>query len=359
MLAPVAILLAGVACHLLAVWTASRLDPAVTVRGALVDWDGSWYLRLAEHGYGDELLGGDGPPAQSTLGFYPLYPALVRTVVELSPLGWNAAGLLVAIAAAAGAAVAVHRLATGLTDDGTAIRAVALVAFAPGALVLSMTYSESTFMLLAALCLLALHDRRWPLAGGWGALACLTRPNSLAVLAACGVAALVELRRYRRDVRPLVAPALAAAGFAALPLVHLVRVGDPLAYWKTQRRGWGQGFDLGWSNAGRVIDVLRDPAHDFNLLIGTLGIALVAGGLVCMWWWRPPAPVIAYTLVVIALALGSNQLVSTMRFAMTAFPLAIAYARVLRGPAFGVAMGVSAALLGVLSIAATTLLYTP
>ena len=48
-----------------------------------------------------------------------------------------------------------------------------------------------------------------------------------------------------------------------------------------------------------------------------------------------------------------------MRFAMAAFPLAIAYARVLRDNAFVVVVGVSAALMAVLAMAATTVLYTP
>lgn len=356
---PVAILLTGVALHLLAVWTATQLDPDLDLAALLQDWDGGWYLDLSEHGYPEAVAAGDGAAAQTTLGFYPLYPLAVRAVATVTPFGPFGAGLAVAVGAAAAAAVAIGLVAERLTGPATARRAVALVAFAPGAIVLSMTYSESTLMLLAAVCMLALGERRWLVAGAAGALAGLARPNALAVVAACGVAALVALRSDRRDLRPMVAPALAVLGFAALPVYHWFHAGDPLAYWRTQHRGWGQGFDFGWSTLGKLGDVARDPLADFNLFLAALGVLVIAGGLGCMWAWRPPAHVWAYTLVIVGLALGSDQLVSTMRFTLTAFPLAIAYAHALRGTAFGVAMGVSGGLLALLSIAATGIVYTP
>ena len=75
-----------------------------------------------------------------------------------------------------------------------ASRAVALTAFAPGAFVLSMGYSEGALLLFASASLLMLLDRRWILAGTFAGLACLARPSGVAVAAACLVAAIVALR---------------------------------------------------------------------------------------------------------------------------------------------------------------------
>jgi hypothetical protein len=86
---------------------------------------------------------------------------------------------------------------------------------------------------------------------------------------------------------------------------------------------------------------------------------VIAGGFVLMWQWHPPAEIVVYSAVVIALALLSSELVSTFRFAMTAFPLGIAYARVTKGTTFAVALASSAVLFTVAAFAATTLLYTP
>jgi hypothetical protein len=352
--------LAAVAAHVFAVMTAVKMQPGLRVREELVDWDGRWYLALAQHGYPTHIPPGAGDIAQNTAGFYPLYAVLVRVTTTLTPLRDVDAALFVAVVAALGALVVIDRLAVRLCSEDVGMRTVVLIAFAPGAIVLSMAYSEGTFMLLAALCLLSLVDRRYVVAGVFGALGCLTRPNSVALVVACAAAVYTEWRRDDRDGSVVVAPILATAGFAALPVYHWLHADAPLAYWQSQHRGWGQGFDFGTSNLGSMYDVLRDPSHDYNLLLGTIGALLVAGGLVAMWYWRPPLPVVAYTLVVVALAFGSSQLVSTMRFAMTAFPLTIAYARILRNnAAFAVAVGVSAATMAALAAAATTAIYTP
>jgi hypothetical protein len=222
-----------------------------------------------------------------------------------------------------------------------------------------MPYSEGLFILLAAATLLMLVDERWELAGVFGLFACVARPNSLAVLAACAVGALLAWWPNKRNLRPLVAPVLAGIGFALFPLYLWIHVGDPLAYYKAQHRGWGQGFDAGKKTLTSIFDVVRDPGHDFNLLMAVLAIIAIVIGFVLMAKWRPPAPIVVYTAVVVFLALTSTQLVSTWRFAMTAFPFAIAYGRVTRGTVFGVALAVSAMLFVIAAFGATTLLYTP
>jgi Gpi18-like mannosyltransferase len=355
---PLAMCAASIAAHMLIAWEQSRVL-RINTRGLLSRWDGGFYLKLAKHGYPTHLAVGYGGRAQNTLGFFPGYPILVRLALHLSSLPLIQNGLIVAMLCAAGAALVMWQLASRLCGTEVAHRSVAFFVFAPGAVVLSMPYSEGLFILLAAACLLMLVDRRWEWAGVFALFACVTRPNGLAVAVACAVAAFFALRDNPRNVRPLAAPVLAALGVAALPLYDWIHVGDPLAYWKTQHRGWGQGFDFGANTLNKVWGVIEDPLHDFNLLMATFAIIVIIGGLVLMVRWRPPAAIVAYTLVVVAMALTSSQLVSTFRFEMTAFPLAIAYARVTKGTVFGVALAISAVFFTVTAVAATTLLYTP
>jgi hypothetical protein len=356
--APLAMVAASIVAHLLIAWEQSRVLH-IDTRGLLSRWDGGFYLKLADHGYPTHLAIGSGGQAQNTLGFFPGYPILVKLALGVSPLPLIQTGLIVAMLCAAGAALVMFQLASRLCGTEVAHRSVAFFVFAPGAIVLSMPYSEALFILLSAACLLMLVDKRWEWAGVFAFLACVTRPNGLAVAAACAVGAFFALRDNHRNLRPLAAPVLAALGVAALPVYDWIHVGDPLAYWKTQHRGWGQGFDFGANALNKVWGVIEDPLHDFNLLMATLAIAVIIGGLVLMVRWRPPAVIVVYTVVVVGLALTSSQLVSTFRFEMTAFPLAIAYARVTKGTVFGVALAISAVLFTVTAVAATTLLYTP
>ena len=92
----------------------------------------------------------------------------------------------------------------------------------PVAVVTSMAYSEALFTALAAWAVLATLRRRWLLAGLLAALAGLTRPVGVAVVAAVAVPALVELVRTR-DPRAAAGMLLAPLGFVG----YLAWVGVP------------------------------------------------------------------------------------------------------------------------------------
>jgi len=358
-LLPVGFVAASAVAHLLIVWTQNKtlMSPVPTVH-LLAKWDGGIYLRLALQGYPSKIPIRHGHYLASTLGFYPLYPLVVRAVYTVSPWNILTSGLVVALTFTVAAALTFWQLTARLVDRSVANRSVALLLFAPGAVVLSMTYSEPMFLLLACGCLWALGERRWILAGGSAFLACLARPNAIALVAACAVAAVIAIRR-RREWRALSAPLLSIAGFAALPIYDRIHTGDALAYWRTQRDASDQGFDFGAHTVRSIGKVLAHPAHDFNLLMSVLAIVVIAVGLVLMAYWKPPAEIFAYTIVILVLALTSTTLTSTFRFEMTAFPLTIAYARVLRKEAFTAAIALSVVLFAMAAAGAVTVLYTP
>jgi len=288
-----------------------------------------------------------------------LYPLIVRGVLDATPLGDNAASLSVAVISSAVAMVVLWRLTARLCDESVAFRAVAFTVFAPGAFVLSMGYSEGLLLLFASATLIMLLDKRWLLAGCFAALACLARPSGVATAAACAVAAFVALRENRRDLRPVLAPALAAVGFIALPVYDQIHIGDAFAYWKTQKRGWHESFDGGVSTLRSFVHLAEHPLRDFNMFFAGLAMVMLAGGIVLLVRWRPPAPVLAYSAVIAILTFGASSFSSTFRFVLVGFPFTIAYARVLKNNAFAIALALSAMLFVTLAIGSTTLLYTP
>lgn len=358
-LVPVGFVAASAIAHLLVAWTQNKTlsSPVPTVH-LLAKWDGGIYLQLALHGYPSKIPMRNGHYLGSTLGFYPLYPLVVRAVYTLSPWNILTSGLIVALTFTVAATLTFWQLTARLVDRSVANRSVALLLFAPGAVVLSMTYSEPLFLLLACGCLWALGERRWVLAGSSAFLACIARPNGIALVAACAVAAVIAIRR-QREWRALSAPLLSVAGLAVLPIYDRFHTGDALAYWRTQHDAWSQGFDFGAHTLRSIGKVLAHPTHDFNLLMSVLAILVIAVGLVLMAYWKPPAEVFAYTIVIVLLALTSTTLTSTFRFEMTAFPLTIAYGRVLRKEAFTAAIALSVVLFAMAAAGAVTVLYTP
>ena len=136
---------------------------------ALTGWDGSWYVQIARHGYGDQ---------SGVMAFFPGYPMSIRLVAAVTGLSDSAAAVVAALAWGALAAVLLWALSSALGDRSFADRSTALFAFFPGSFVFTMAYSEPMMLAASIGCLLCLHQRRWVLAGLCGALATATRPNA-------------------------------------------------------------------------------------------------------------------------------------------------------------------------------------
>ncbi len=354
-LAPLGFFGAATACHVLAVWVMGRVVN-LSVAKQLMKWDAAYYLAIAQHGYPSHL-----PPAThpaSSAGFYPLYPWIMRPFLHIG-LGDYKAAVGVAVVASAGAVVALWQLARRLCDRGTADRTVALFAFAPGAFVLSMGYSEGVLILFATLALLMLVDRRWELAGVFAALAAVARPNGFSATIACAVAAFFALRADRRDFRALLAPLIGVLGFLVVPLYDLWHLGDAFAYWKTQSRAWHKRFDFGADTVRGIGKVIAHPSRDVNLTFAVLALVVLAAGLVLLFRWRPPPEIIAYTVVNAAIIVGTSNLTSTFRMLLACMPIYIAFGRALRSTYYAYALASSAALFGILAMAASTIYYTP
>ncbi|MGH8990378.1 MAG: glycosyltransferase 87 family protein [Acidimicrobiia bacterium] len=344
---------------LVSVWMTSRLNDPISIGSALTGWDGGWYLAVAEHGYPHDL-----PPNsdttdadQTTAAFFPLYPLGIRAVGALgfSP---RMAGLIVAGVAGLVAVVLLWLLLERCWGSDAADRGVALFCFFPGALVLSMVYAEPLMLALAAGCLLALLSRWWVTAGVLAGLATATRPNALALVPACAWAAGTAIR-HRREWRALVAPLLAPVGFVAFQVFLWVRTGYVDAWFRNQRDGWEEQVNLG-ATWDKIDTFFRRPFGDVNITVAVAGTLFLVVALVFLIRARPPAPVLAYTLGVMALALVSQTLGARPRFVLTAFPLVAVAGHWLKGTAFSVVLACSATVLGgfaILSLA--SLLATP
>lgn len=355
---PLAIFAASRAATVAAAFVAERMGAGSIVR-VLSKWDGDWYLGIAGSGYPAEVPAGSGPAAQSTIAFFPGYPLAVRAASTVTGLAPATSGILVSMGAGALAAAVLWFLVRRLDGEEAATRSVALWAFFPGAFVLSMVYSEGLFLLCATVCLLALLEKRWIAAGAAAALGGAVRPNGIVLAACCLWAAAAAVRRGG-SWKALAAPALAPLGLAAHVVFLARHTGDALAWVHAQQRGWGQGIDFGLAAARSTARVVAHPLGDLNLLVSTLTLAVAAAAGYLLWRWRPPLVLAIYSAGMVLPFVLSHAYYFSPRSVLAAFPLVVAAARVLRGPAFHAALGVSAALMaGLLVLSATTIVFTP
>lgn len=116
----------------LALYAASRLvlaivlalttlvRPGMRFQDTATVWDGAWYALAADQGWPAYLAGANG--GSTTAVFFPGYPAVVRLLTAVTPLGTVSAGLLVSLACGAVGTCLVWRLAAALTGPDVADR---------------------------------------------------------------------------------------------------------------------------------------------------------------------------------------------------------------------------------------------
>jgi hypothetical protein len=262
------------------------------VLASLTGSDSPYLLGIAAEGY-------HATPVAETFrdwAFFPLYPLVVRVVSTMTLGNVAVAGVLVANVAFIGALVVLYALAVRHLDHDRAVRSLAFITFAPGAVAFAMAYTDSLFLLLSAGAFLAAETRRWALMALLYGLASLTRLQGillgipLAILIASadmpgGWRTLAGWRTSR--LLWLVAGPAAFALFAA----YLgVMFGDYLGMFTAQQA---------WSNIGRPETGNTTPVLDrFDpivlLLIGMLLVYLLL--LAFVRWDRVSAPHAALAL---------------------------------------------------------------
>ncbi|MEV8551775.1 hypothetical protein AB0L04_18330 [Streptomyces glaucescens] len=308
----------------------------------LATWDGWWYQQIAAHGYDPALVPIPGATGLITLegnsaAFFPLYPALMRLVSETTGLGLFGSGLLVSVVASFAAALGIHAVVARLAGHRAGLAAAGLWAVWPGSGVEWAVYSDSLFVALAVWACHAVMNGHWLTAGALTCAAGLNRPTAVALVAALAVAALLALRERReRPLRPLAALAVAPLGLLGYLGWVGREMGDYGGYFALQRGAWAHTFDYG----RHTLDVLTSvPVGHFDYLSAFPFADLIATGVVLLALAllpllvreRPPAVLVVYTVLTLALVLGSQQIFANVsRYLLPAFPLLLPLAAALR-----------------------------
>lgn len=309
-------------------------------------YDGSWYRQIAESGYPDTLpVGPDGLVQQNAWAFFPLYPALVRGVMEITGAGWVLAAPVVSLALATAAVLVVHQVVVHGAPRAVAARpglplaTVALVSVFPTAAVLQVAYTESLALLLVASSLLLVVRRRY----GWAVVVVVllgfARAVALPMAVVVGVHGIVRLWRARRGTETFtVRDGLGVGGLLLASLVS--GVAWPLLC------GWFTGVPDGYLQTQEAWRGVRETTPFFGWTyvpqfwfgawgpwLVVAGAALVVAVLVVPAAWRLEPELhawsAAYLLYIVAVIEPGSSLA---RFLLLAFPLAAVTAGVVTRP---------------------------
>jgi hypothetical protein len=249
---------------------------------------------------------------------------LVRAADTVLPGGDVLAGIFVNTVLAVIGIWLVGLLARDLFGERVAYRAMLLMVVFPGSLVLTFTYSEATLIAVSAGCLLMLHRRHWLAAGVLAAIGTGTRPNGVALIAACAVAAGFAIHQ-RREWRALVAVVLSPIGFIWFQVFLRMHTGE-WAWFRVQREAWKEGTSFGMTAIDNTLDAFRHPLSSPTDIITAVAFLTMLALLWVMWKRRLPWPVCAYVAVVLLLMILPSTVTARPRFLYTAFPALTAVA---------------------------------
>jgi hypothetical protein len=293
----------------------------------LLGSDAGWYQTIAAHGYG-------GLP-RSAIRFFPLLPLFDRGLSDITSLTVGIASLVITNAASLLLGIGIYALVRSeLQDAVIARRAVWLVMLAPPAFVFVMGYSEALLVLLAVAVFVNIRRGNWWWAGLFGYLAGTARPIGCLL----AVPAVIEvIRSWRTDgwgrwPGKVIAVVASVAGTVTyLGWVSAVYGGGFLEPLKIQQQQAHHGALA--DPVSTVYHALAHVAHGHHLgdalHVPWIGVAAL---LIVVAFWRLPVSYGAFALCVVVVALSGSNLDSFERYALSAFPLVMAGATLLRSP---------------------------
>jgi hypothetical protein len=126
---------------------------------SFANYDGVWYKAIVTHGYTYD------PDKRSSVAFFPVFPLLVASLMQVTNLGPDLAFLIVSHACLAALFVLVAlylRPKMAGSMHGLTTYVLLSMGLMPATLFFRMAYSESLFVLLSVLVLFGM-ERRWPL----------------------------------------------------------------------------------------------------------------------------------------------------------------------------------------------------
>lgn len=292
----------------------------------LFGWDANQYVRIAREGYAHGW----------ETAFYPVLPGLEHLLMGVFGGSPGLAGLVVANLATLLAFGLLRVLVEREVGRRPAQRALLYLACFPTAFFLIVPYTESLFLLFSVASFLALRRERWLLAGVCAALAELTRPLGILLVAAMlaeYVARYARTGQWReaRRLAPLLGgmalPALALGVFTlslrASPSAASPISGELATSWARTLTFPGFGFVRA---GGALLQAGLTPnAFQAHILLDA-AFTVVFIALSVVMWRRLPLAYVAYTWVTLAVVLMTPShhwyaLASNMRFMLVVFPL--------------------------------------
>jgi hypothetical protein len=268
----------------------------------LLQWDGQWYLMIANTGYHAAPIQAGPFGGRHDFAFFPAWPTVLRWFHTLGIQPADVAAPLANVLFVVAAVLMFLVLEPAL--GRTAARwGIVLLAFSPAAFVLSLAYSEPLFLVLVATSFLLSKSHLRPIAA---AAAMLTRVTGVGL--AIGAAA--AWWHNRRDWTALATVVAVGLTFAGWWTFIWVLTGDPLG-WLNGSPKWS--YQLGVPAIWDTVSNLASPGF-----LEVVYATIMFGASILLV--RRNSELGLFSVVAIGLSMLGAPVSSMPRHAMVAFP---------------------------------------
>ena len=279
-------------------------------------WDTGWYLGIANEGYSYT------PGAQSSVAFFPLYPAVIALLGKILG-GPVIAGYLVSNLALYGALVFLWKwIRYEYADSKLATNGCWFLLIGPVSFFFSTLYTESTFLFFSVGCLYFGRNQKWLAAGLLGYGASLTRNIGIFLVPALLWEYYNAWRHAEPSARRISFSTIACCLLPGLGLATYMAYlwnafGDPLAFSRVQH-AWARKLTFPWKvfYPWRIASMEPFYCYWFLGVVASTLFAIAAG-----FWLRVRFATMLIIIVPLLLYFSTNNLESIPRYISILFPL--------------------------------------
>ncbi|MDX6612426.1 MAG: hypothetical protein QOD75_1612 [Blastocatellia bacterium] len=284
-------------------------------------WDAVNYLKLAELGYSST------GETRTLLGFYPLYPWLIR-VLALGSNRYLISAVVITTIAAFAAGILFRRLLLLDYPEQLAERAVCLLFIFPTSYFLHIGYTESLFLVMVFGAFLAARSARWWIAGVLGALSCVTRAQGPLLVPALAIEAFLEYRQAGRWRWQWLWIGFVGVGLLGYLLLNRHVAGDAFAFLAIRRQYFFSSPAWPWLGIGSKIAAMNLSSSEGEV-VANQEVFFILLGLVCsiVSWLKLRASYAAWITLNWLMATSLAFVLGVPRYTVCMFPIFILFAQ--------------------------------
>lgn len=272
---------------------------------ALLQWDGGHYLSIAKFGY----------QFTSDFAFFPLYPLAIKILSSLKgdEIFW---GLFISNGSFLAFLLLLYNTISKKYSKKIAFNVFTTYLFFPTSFFATAFYSESLFLLLALVSIIAIDNKKNLLAAIFISLASLTRLVGSFLIISFFYKNLFSKNRTVRLKKRVIYPILSASGIALYALYLLLTVGNPFKFSSVQAI-WGREtvdpLSTILSYIWTFLFELKNPIDYLDLLVTVSFLAILFLGI------RRISPHLwIFSTLAILIPASSGTLTSMPRYALSA-----------------------------------------